>query len=265
VCRHAIISKRVGALFIQIISRVMTRHKEVDNSEDDAIERQPAASPRKLLIMRFVLALVLGGLGVPLIVVGKQTIQNRSYDFTWESHGASFQSDHVSRTVTRGAVQLQGSDAVEHGVGLLAAGVTFEFWSILVLLSLAGGQSAETPWRGIYSVAAFLSLAGVTSAMIAFFPPWHVPSWPSCDALYIILLFCIFLACLRDRKRVLYFSQRGFPVLILAGILLGQVTVGALAGTIAGIFFGLVLAIHVTVLVPGLRKKAEKIAAEEPS
>jgi hypothetical protein len=130
---------------------------------------------------------------------------------------------------------------------------------------VAGSQSPETPWRGIYSVAAFLSLAGVITAMIAFFPPWHIPRWPSCDALYIVLLFCIFLACLRDRKRVLYFSQRGFPALILAGILLGQVAVGAFAGTIAGMFFGMILAIHITVLVPSLRKKAEKIAAEEPS
>jgi len=241
----------------------MTRHKEVDNSQDDATEEQPAASPRKLLIMRFVLALVLAGLGVPLIVMGKRTIETRSYDFAWESHGASVTSDETRRSVTRGAVQLRGSDAVEHGVGLFATGVTFALWSILVLLSLAGGQSPQSQWRGIYSVVAFLSLTGVIAAMIAFFPPWHIPRWPSCDTLYIVLLFCVFLACLRDRKRVLYFSQRGFPVLILAGILLGQVAIGALAGTIAGMFFGLVLAIHITVLVPDLRKKAEKIAAEE--
>jgi hypothetical protein len=242
----------------------MTRHEKVDNS-GEGFDEQPPASPRQLQILRFVLALVLGGLGIPLIVMGKQTIETRSYNFAWESHGASLQSDQTSRTVTRGAVQLRGSDAVEHGVGLFATGVTFELWSILVLLSMLGGQPPEARWRGIYSVAAFLSLAGVTTAMIAFFPPWHVPRWPSCDALYIVLLFCIFLACLRDRKRVLYFSKRGFPALILAGILLGQISIGVFAGTIAGMFFGFLLAVHITVLVPRLRKKAEKIAAEEPS
>jgi hypothetical protein len=243
----------------------MSPQEEVDNSKDEPIEQRPAVSPRQLRIMRLVLALVLGGLGIPLIVVGKQTIQDRSYNFIWESHGASYQSDQTRRSVTRVAVQLSGSEAVEHGVGLFATGVTFELWAILVLLNMAGGQPPEARWRRIYSVAAFLSLVGVMTAMIAFFPPWHVPRWPSCDALYVVLLFCIFLACLRDRKRVLYFSQRGFPALILAGILLGQISIGVFAGTIAGMFFGFLLAVHITVLVPRLRKKAEKIAAEEPS
>jgi hypothetical protein len=162
-------------------------------------------------------------------------------------------------------MQLQGSDAVEHGVGLFATGVTFELWGILVLLGMAGRQPPEAKWRGVHSLAALLSLAGVVTATIAFFPPWHIPWRLSCDALYVVLLYCIFLACLRDRKRVLYFSQRGFPVIVLAGILLGQVSVGALAGTIGGLFVGFILAVHVTVLIPSLRQKAEKIAAEEPS
>jgi hypothetical protein len=241
----------------------MTRHQKVDNF-GEGLDEQPAASPRQLLIMRLILALVLGGLGIPLIVMGKRTIETRSYNFTWESHGASVTSDETRRTVTRGAVELQGSDAVEHGVGLFATGVTFELWGILVLLSMAARQHPDTSWRGVHSVIAALSLAGVTTAMIAFFPPWHVPRWPSCDALYVVLLFCIFLACLRDRKRVLYFSQRGFPALILVGILLGQVSIGVFAGTIAGLSFGFLLALHITVLVPRLRMKAEKIAAEEP-
>src|SRR5262249_46821419 len=138
-------------------------------------------------------------------------------------------------------------------------------WGILVLLNMAAGQPSEAQWRSIYSVVAFLSLAGVMTAMVAFFPPWHIPRWPSCDALYVVLLFCLFLACLRDRKRVLYFSQRGLPALILVGILLGQMSIGFFAGTIAGLSFGFILALHITVLVPPLRKRAEKIAAEEPS
>jgi len=255
----------VGSLFVHTSGRVMTHHEELDNSEQEPMEQEPAASPRQLLILRLVLALVLGGLGVPLMVMGKRTVQDRSYNFAWESHGPSFTSDETSRSVTRGQVQLQGSEAVEHGVGLFATGVTFELWSVLVLLSMAGRQPPEARWRGIYSVAALLSLAGVTTATIAFFPPWHIPRRPSCDALYVVLLFCIFLASLRDRQRVLYFSQRGFPTLVLAGILLGQVWVGALAGTIGGMFVGFILAVHITVLIPSLRKKAEKIAAEEPS
>src|SRR5262249_40203704 len=150
----------------------------------------------------------------------------------------------------------RGSDAVEHGVGLFTTGVLFLLWSILVLLGIAGRQPPDVPWRGIHYVVGFLSLAGVVTAMMAFFPPLHVPGRPSCDALYVVLLFCAFLACLRDRKRVLYFSQRGFPALVLASILLGQVEIGVLAGTIAGIFFGLILAIHITALVPNLRRKA---------
>jgi hypothetical protein len=242
----------------------MTRHQKADTFGESP-DAEPAASPRQLFIMRFILALVLCGLGIPLIVVGKRAVETRSYNFTWESHDASIQADQTRRTVTRGAVQLHGSDAVEHGVGLFATGVTFELWGILVLLGMAGRRPPDAQWRGVHSALAALSLAGVMAAMLAFFPPWHIPWWPSCDALYVVLLFCIFLACLRDRKRVLYFSQRGFPALILVGILLGQLSVGVFAGTLAGMFFGFVLALHITVLVPGLRKKAEKIAAEEPA
>jgi hypothetical protein len=101
--------------------------------------------------------------------------------------------------------------------------------------------------------------------MIALFPPWHVPYWPSCDALYVVLLFFVFLACLGDRRRIRYFSQRGFPALIFAGIIIGQVWVGALAGTIAGIFLGIALGIHVVALIPSLRAKAEKIAPKTAS
>jgi len=235
----------------------MSHRKQASKPE---ITQEPVASPRQLRIWRFVFALFFAGFGALLIGAGKQALQTRSVNFEWKSTlgGASSRSDQVMRKVSQGTVQLRGSEAVEHGVGLFAGGVTLSLWSILLLWSVVGRQASDPQWRGIHSLATFLSLVGVTATMIGFFPPWHIPYWPSCDALYFVLLFFGFLVCLGNRKRILYFSKRGFPALILAGILIGQIWVGVLAGTIAGIFLGIGLGVHVVSLIPSLREKARK-------
>src|SRR5262249_3995597 len=140
-------------------------------------------------------------------------------------------------------------------------GVTFAFWAILLLTSMAGRQAPQPQWRRIHSVAAMLSLVGLSAATLGFFPPWHIPQRPSCDAFYAVLLFFIFLTCLGGRQRTRYLLQRVLPALIVAGVLAGQFWVGALAGTVAGIFLGLALGLHLVLLVPSLRKRARMDSA----
>jgi hypothetical protein len=230
--------------------------KPGERSEMAANKKQP--TPGQLLIWRIVFSVFLAGFGLLLIRGGRQAIHERSIGFDWVSGDGreSVTSDRGSNLVGRGKVHLNGSEAVEHGVGLFAGGVTFSLWSALILWGAAGKQAPKAQWKMVHWLATLLSLACLTTAIVGLFPPWHIPFWPSCDAFYVVMLFFAFLGWQRDRKRIRHFSQRGFPALILGGILVSQLWIGALAGTIAGIFLGIALGLHIVFLIPSLRKLA---------
>jgi hypothetical protein len=240
---------------------IVTRDEQDANSRlEGPTFRPPASSWREMIVWRLLLALLLGGLAALSIGMGKQAIQSRSFDYAWES-GQSFAPDQHSLSVTTGTVHLRGSEAIEQGVGLLATGVTFALWAILLLTSMAGRQAPEPRWRHIHSAAALFSLIGLSTAALGFFPPWHIPRRPSCDAFYAVLLVFLALTCVGDRQRSRHLRQRVLPAVIVAGVLAAQFWVGALAGTVAGIFLGLTLGLHLVMLIPSLRKKARIVSS----
>ena len=150
-------------------------------------------------------------------------------------------------------MHYRGVEALEHGVGLVAGGITFGFWSLLLLWGSTSTTNLKSQWRPIYYLVFGISLICVTTSTIGFFPPWHVPFWPSCDAFYCVIGFLLFLACQRNGARIRFYSQRGFPSLIMAGILLASIWPGALAGVIGGIFLGVAIGFHVVMLIPKAR------------
>lgn len=201
-------------------------------------------------VVRFVLGVVLLGMGAAIAFQGVHSIRARSYALPWRSV-TTWDLGPFSRSVQSQGVDLYvGKEATRMGLGLVASGVLLGLWGVALL----GGVGR--PWGRRQATLSAASLVSLSAALVLFFPPWRIFSEPSCSALYAVLFVAVLLAFAvkPELRKVL---AKGLVFGILGGaIVLEQVSNarGVCSGSILGIFSAFALAIHIVLLVPGLRK-----------
>jgi len=185
-----------------------------------------------------------------LVTTGMRAIRTESYRFTGQSDGTGDSSG--------GTEDLEGVDAVEHGIGLTATGVMLILWSAALLWSICGPLAVVPEWSRAHSVLTFLSLASLITAMIGFFPPWQIGQWGSSNGMYLTLAVYAYLGTVRDRSKLKELGQQVFPALIVTGIFVGMFWAGFMAGVLVGIFVGFGLVLHILLLIPKARAEIWK-------
>ncbi|MFO1023453.1 MAG: hypothetical protein U0903_22580 [Planctomycetales bacterium] len=197
--------------------------------------------------------LLLWGIGGLLIWGGNKVFQAGEFHYSLDSYSGDRIRAERRGEIRTEKVVLTGSDAKWHGIGTMAAGGTLVFWGLVVFWNCLGPLAMEKDWTPMHALVTLISLAGCVTMVIGFFPPWHIPQWPSCDALYVVLLAFCFIGTIRDEKKVKKMVGVILPPLFMAGILLSNVWIGITGGLVAGVFIGLLLAVHIVLLIPQAR------------
>lgn len=212
----------------------------------------------KEAIQRLLVAALFLGVGYGLWNMGRHIIRTGEYDYTLETSDGE---RGAKRRATREVVHATGAWAQEQAVGFMAAGVTLAYWGALVLLGPIGPFTSPLVWSPLRSAMMAVSLGGCLVSVIAFLPPWRIGRSMSCNAFYIVLAACIYLATIRDRARLKERSLKVFPALIGTAVLVGSFSSGYVVGIISGIFICLLLAFHILMLIP--RARVELMKADD--
>ena len=183
-----------------------------------------------------------------------QAIRQRAYDLSWESSGGVAVGPLlVFGGSSRGTEQYRGTAAVRAGIGLVAGGIMFGTWG-LVLVRTAVRPPVSATGRRVRQVVAAGSLACLATTVIAFFPPWELGVTPSSTALYAVLLLTFLVAfgltpAARER-----WARSSFFGLILVGVVGGMSCAGLAVGIGMGLLVALIAAWHVAAVLEGERR-----------
>lgn len=209
----------------------------------------------KEVLQRLVVAALCLGAGYALWDMGRHILRTGEYNYTLETSDGERSS---TRHVTRETVHATGDWAREQAAGFMAAGVTLAYWGALVLLGPVGPFTNPLVWSPLRTAMLAVSLGGCLASVVAFLPPWRIGRSMSCNAFYLVLAACLYLATIRDRARLKERSLKVFPALIGSAVLVGSFSSGYMIGIILGIFICLMLAFHVLLLIPGARAELMK-------
>ena len=219
--------------------------------------KSPPPSLIKDALSRLAVVALLLGFAFATGSMGRHILTTGEYDYVLEVSDGDGSQTHARREsrISREEVHATGEWAREQGVGFVAASVTITYRAVIVLWGMAGPLALRAEWGHVHTLLTALSLAGCVTAVVAFYPPWRLGWSMSCNAFYLVIAAFLYLATVRDRDLVRERSRKIFPTLIASAVLLGSFSSGYLVGIIAGIFIGLLLATHVLMLVPKMRKE----------
>lgn len=209
------------------------------------------------LLKRIVAAAFCCLFAVPLTGLGRSILRTGRYDFTVESYsGRHSSSDFDRRNVRREEFHATGDWAREQGIGILAGGMTFAYWALLFLFGPTRTFSTTGPWNWLASLLVGISFLLSLTSLVYLFPPWRIGPAMSSNAFYIALTTLTVVAALGLGETNKDLAGKIFGGLCLVAVFMSYVWSGYFAGTLGGIFGGLLLGTHVVLLVPRLRKQA---------
>ena len=215
--------------------------------------KQETTDPRAIFVIRLGFFLMMSGLAIVLAYNGRKAIRDRRFDNRWTTTTATGVNLHYSVQTEAGEELLDGPQAVRFGIGMLAAAAMLAEWSIGLAFSIVRGFKApEKPaWSSLHSIATFVSLACLLTAMAGLLPPERLDSRPFTGAFYgtiVAISVAVIAALASKRPRYAAFI---FPVLVVAAVSVAPLS----GGIIFGFFAWLALATHVMLLVPTLREQ----------
>jgi hypothetical protein len=209
------------------------------------------------LLKRIVAAAFCCLFAVPLIGLGRSILVTGRYDFTVERYsGKEPDSSYDRRNVQREEFHTTGDWAQEQGIGILVGGITFGYWALLFLFGPTRTFSTTDSWSWLASLLVGISFLLSLTSLVYLFPPWRIGPAMSSNAFYIALTTLTIVACLGLGKTNKDLAGKIFGGLCVVAIIMSYRWSGYFAGTLGGIFGGVLLGTHVVLLIPKLRNQA---------
>jgi hypothetical protein len=233
----------------------MSDDDEVFSDSDDSEPGQVTTDPRAILVLRLGFVVILSCLAVLLGYNGRKAVRERHFVNGWTVITSNLVDDRVvDRRVEKGEERLEGGQAVRFGVGMLAASLMLAGWSVGLAGTIVRGTTPEnrSRWTALHTLATLLSFACLLTAMVCLLPPECFGRRRFITVFYgVIGLITVFVpaALALKQPRVAAFT---FPALAVGAVFLPLFT----GGILFGLFAWLVLATHLMLVVPALRRRA---------
>lgn len=221
-------------------------------------QRKSAAAPVFNFFIRIAMIAACLGAGYGLWRYGETIVRTGVHDYTIQTSDGDEHNTSNRRNVKTDHVHETGDRAREEGRGFQAAGVTLGFWGLIMVWGMLGPLAPKSDWSPLHSLITLISLGGWLAIVGCFFPPWRITTSLSCVAFYIVMAAFLYLASIRDEVKVKKQSQKVFPALGASAVIIGSFSWGYGVGIIAGIFIGLILAVHIALLIPKVRAQFMK-------